>query len=322
LAEPKKTGRKKEQELSTAIDLLIRGLGGSFAIIFEPEDTSIKASDHQARLSPCEEWKMQPRIAAIVFLLGAAVAQTSSAEKEWLGSTGQRVRAAIFRGAQAKAHPALVVVLHGDLDAAYHYVLAANAAKLIQGIVAAALVRPGYTDDAGDTSDGKKGDTTGDNYTPEVLNQLDAAIHQLTAELHPSAVVLMGHSGGAAISADLLAWDKGLAKAALLLSCPCDVPVWRKHMKTLHPFPQWDDPVTSVSPMDVVDKINPKARISLIVGEKDTTAPPEFTQEYASALRKHGIEPKVTVLPGRDHNLVVFDGEVMKELSTLVGELR
>ena len=132
----------------------------------------------------------------------------------------------------------------------------------------------------------------------------------------------MGHSGGAAISADLLAWDKGLAKAALLLSCPCDVPAWRKHMKTLHPFPQWDDPVTSVSPMDVVDKINPKARISLIVGEKDTTAPPEFTQEYASALRKHGIEPKVTVLPGRDHNLVVFDSEVMKELSKLVGELR
>ena len=311
-AEPKKNGRKEEKKLSTGIGLLLKGLGGFFAIIFEPEDTSIKASDHQARLSPCEESKMRARIAAIVFLLGAAVAQTGSAEKEWLGSTGQRVRAAIFRGAQARAHPVLVVVLHGDLDAAYHYVLAANAAKQIQGIVAAALVRPGYADDAGDTSDGKKGDATGDNYTPKVLNQLDAAIHQLIAELHPSAVVLMGHSGGAAISADLLAWDKGLAKAALLLSCPCDVPAWRKHMKTLHPFPQWDDPVTSVSPMDVVDKINPKARISLIVGEKDTTAPPEFTQEYASALRKHGIEPKVTVLPGRDHNLVVFDSEVMK----------
>jgi alpha-beta hydrolase superfamily lysophospholipase len=264
---------------------------------------------------------MRLRIAVTVFLLVAAVAQTSSGEKEWLGSTRQRVRAAIFRSADEKAYSVLVVVLHGDLDAAYHYAVAANAAKQIRGIVVAALVRPGYTDDAGDTSDGRKGDTTGDNYTPEVLNQLDAAIHQLSAELHPSAVVLMGHSGGAAISADLLAWDKGLAKAALLLSCPCDVPAWRKHMKTLHPFPQWDLPITSVSPMDVVDKISPKVRISLIVGEKDTTAPPEFTQEYASALRKHGIEPKVIVLPGRDHNLVVFDGDVTKELSTLVEEL-
>ncbi len=237
---------------------------------------------------------MRSRGIVTVFLLVAAVAQTSRAEKEWLGSTGQRVKANIFRSADANvnAHPVLVVILHGDLDAAYHYVWAGNAAKQVHGIVAAALVRPGYTDDVGDTSDGRKGNTTGDNYTPEVLNQLDAAIHQLIAELHPSAVVLMGHSGGAAISADLLAWDKGLAKAALLLSCPCDLPPWRKHMKTLHPSPLWDEPITSVSPIDVVDKISPKVRITLIVGEKDATAPPEFTQEYASALESMALSPR------------------------------
>ena len=262
------------------------------------------------------------RIAVTVFLLVAGVVQTSrGSEKQWLGGAGQRVKAEIFRSADAGAHPVLVVVLHGDLDAAYHYVFAANAAKQIHGIVAAALVRPGYKDDAGDTSDGRKGGAFGDNYTPGVLNQLDAAIHQLISELHPSAVVLVGHSGGAAISADLLAWDNSLAKAALLLSCPCDVPAWRKHMNTLRPNLLWNEPVTSVSPMDVVDKISPKTRISLIVGENDTTAPPEFTQEYASALRKHGIEPKVTVLPGRDHTLVVWDRDVMQELSTLVGEV-
>lgn len=266
---------------------------------------------------------MRLRSTATVFLLIAAMAQTSRAEKEWLGATGQRVRANIFRSADvnANAHPVLVVVLHGDLDAAYHYIWAANAAKELHGIVAAALVRPGYKDDVGDTSDGKMGDTTGDNYTPEVLNQLDAAIHQLIAQLHPSAVVLMGHSGGAAISADLLGWDNGLAKAALLLSCPCDLPPWRKHMKTLHPSPLWDAPITSVSPVDVVGKISPKARITLIVGKDDATAPPEFTEEYASALRKHGIEPKVVVIPGQDHNRVVWDSHVMQELSTLVGEL-
>ena len=237
---------------------------------------------------------MRSRGIVTVFLLVAAVAQTSRAEKEWLGSTGQRVRVNIFRSADANvsAHPVLVVILHGDLDAAYHYVWEANAAKQVHGIVAAALVRPGYTDDVGDTSDGRKGNTTGDNYTPEVLNQLDAAIHQLIAELHPSAVVLMGHSGGAAISADLLAWDKGLAKAALLLSCPCDLPPWRKHMKMLHPSPLWDEPITSVSPIDVVDKISPKVRITLIVGEKDATAPPEFTQEYASASESTALSPR------------------------------
>jgi len=267
---------------------------------------------------------MRLRSIVAVLLLVAAAAQINRAEKEWLGTKGQRVRANIFRSADAnaKTRPVLVIILHGDLDAAYHYALAATAAKQVHGIVAAASVRPGYTDNAGDTSDGRMGNTTGDNYTPEVLNQLDAAIHQLIAELHPSAVILMGHSGGAAISADLLAWDQGLAKAALLLSCPCDLPPWRKHMKTLHPSPQWDDPITSVSPVDVVGKISPKARITLIVGENDATAPPEFTQEYASALRKHGIEPKVDVIPGQDHNRVVWDSDVMQELSRLVAEVR
>jgi pimeloyl-ACP methyl ester carboxylesterase len=267
--------------------------------------------------------RLRSIIAVFLLVAVAAVAQTSRGEKEWLGTKGQRVRAQIFRSSDgnANSHPVLVVILHGDLDAAYHYIWAANAAKQIHGIVAAALVRPGYTDDAGDTSDGRMGDTTGDNYTPEVLTQLDAAIHQLIADLHPSGVILMGHSGGAAISADLLAWDTGLAKGALLLSCPCDLPPWRKHMKTIHPSPLWDKSITSVSPVDVVDKISTRTRIALIVGEQDATAPPEFTEEYASALRKHGIEPKVMVIPGEDHNRVVWDSEVMKELSALVGEL-
>lgn len=266
---------------------------------------------------------MRLRIALTVFLLVAGLVQASRcSEKEWIGSAGQRTKAEIFRSADAGAHPVLVVVLHGDLDASYHYVIAANAAKQIRGVVAAALVRPGYTDNAGDTSDGRKGYTTGDNYTPEVLDRLDSAIHQLIAQFHSSAVVLMGHSGGAAISADLLAWDNGLAKAALLLSCPCDLPAWRKHMNALRPNPLWSEPITSISPIDVVGEISPKTRVSLIVGEEDTTAPPEFTQEYASALRKHGIEPKVTVLPGLDHNHIVFEGAIIKELSALVGELQ
>jgi predicted esterase len=198
---------------------------------------------------------------------------------------------------------------------------AVNAASQIHGIIAAALVRPGYTDADGDTSDGVKGNTSGDNYTPEVLNQMDAAIRQLKSQLHPSAVVLVGHSGGAAITADLIARDNGIAGAALLLSCPCDVPTWRKHMNTLRPNSSWNEPVTSISPMSVVSKISPKTQIWMMVGEKDDIAPPEFTERYAAALRKHGIEPHVTALPGRGHN-IIFDSAVIQQLSALVAQLR
>jgi dipeptidyl aminopeptidase/acylaminoacyl peptidase len=91
-------------------------------------------------------------------------------------------------------------------------------------------------------------------------------------------------------------------------------------MNTLHPSPQWDEPVTSVSPIDVVDKISTKTRIGLAVGDKDDTTPPDLTERYAAALRKHGIEPNVTVLPGRNH-VIIFDNAVMQELSQLIAQL-
>jgi pimeloyl-ACP methyl ester carboxylesterase len=263
------------------------------------------------------------RLPVLMALLLVAIpaAQAPTVEKEWLGTAGQRTRAALFRSTDADHSRILVVVLHGDLDTGGASPLARNAASEIHGVIAAALVRPGYTDNDGDTSDGIMGKTSGDNYTPEVLNQLDAAVGQLKNQFHPSTVVVVGHSGGAAIAADLIARDNELASAALLLSCPCDVPSWRRHMKTLRPNPTWDEPVTSISPLSVVDKISPKTQIWMMVGEKDDVAPLEFTERYAAAVRKHGIEPHVTVLPGRGHN-IIFDSAVVQQLSALVAQLR
>lgn len=263
-----------------------------------------------------------PRILAALLIVAGAV-EARSGRAEWIGSAGQRVKAEIFRSTDAASAPVLVVVLHGDSPLGkptYQYDFAASASKKIRGIVAAALLRPGYTDGEGDKSDGNAGDRTGDNYTPEVVDQLDAAIRHLKLELHPSAVVLVGHSGGAALSADLIARDSGLANAALLVSCPCDVPAWRRHMKTLYPSPRWDEHVRSVSPVDVVNRISQKTRVWMVVGEKDNVAPLDFTQRYAAALQKHGIKPAVTVLPGRDHE-IFLDSAVMQELSKLIADL-
>jgi predicted esterase len=259
-----------------------------------------------------------------VLLITTSTARAGSGRVEWIGDAGQRVKVELFPSADAGTAPVLVIVLHGDAPAAkpvYQYDFAAKAAMQLHGIIAAALLRPGYTDGDGDTSDGKRGDATGDNYTPEVLDRLDAAVHQLKSELHPSVVILLGHSGGAALSADLIARDSALADAALLLSCPCDVPAWRQHMKTLYPSPLWDQPVPSVSPMDVVDKVSPTTRVWMMVGEKDNVAPPDFTQRYAAALKKHGVDADVTVLPGRDHE-ILLDDAVILELSKVITALQ
>lgn len=130
-----------------------------------------------------------------ILLVLVATAQAQVSRTEWIGNQGQRVKAEIFRSADAGAAPVLVVVLHGDapfVKPSYQYEFAANAARQLHGVVVAALLRPGYTDKQGDTSDGVRGNTTADNYTPEVLDQLDAAIRRLKDELHPSQVVLVG----------------------------------------------------------------------------------------------------------------------------------
>ncbi len=258
-----------------------------------------------------------------VLLMMVAMAQAQPGSTEWIGGLGRRVKAEVFRSPDAAAAPILVVVLHGDAPferPSYQYRFAANAAKQLHGVVVAALLRPGYTDQEGDRSDGDRGNTTADNYTPEVLDRLGAAIRRLKEELHSPKVVLVGHSGGAAIAADLIARDRGLANAALLVSCPCDVPAFREHMKTVAPTPLWDAPVRSISPLDVVGDISKAVRIEMVVGEKDKVAPPDLTERYAAALKKRGIEGHVILLPAKGHE-ILLDPAIIQELPVLITSL-
>ncbi len=57
-------------------------------------------------------------------------------------------------------------------------------------VVAAGLLRPGYTDNAGDRSDGKRGDARGDNYTAEVTDAVAATVRALKRQFMARRVVL------------------------------------------------------------------------------------------------------------------------------------
>jgi pimeloyl-ACP methyl ester carboxylesterase len=262
--------------------------------------------------------------AATLFLALAAVNPTPQGRTEWLGPTGHRTKARIYTNPQLTDHPTLVIVLHGDAPfnkPSYQYTVASRAAAAISDTVVAALLRPGYTDPDNDTSDGIRGHTTGDNYTPEVLDQLAAAIKTLTDEVHPGHVVLMGHSGGAALSADLLARDPHLAQGALLVSCPCDVPSFRHHMFWVHPTPLWFTPVTSLSPFDGIKVIDPKTKIRMIVGSKDPLALPEYTTAYADAARARHIDVQTIFLPDKEHE-IFLEPAVLQELQKLITSLQ
>lgn len=121
----------------------------------------------------------------------------------WVKANGLRLKTTIYRSAKLSSHPVLIVVLHGDLlgvraipRQTYHYVFAHDATMKMDDLVVAALLRPGYRDDTGEQSQGERGLTTGDNYTPEVVDAVAQVIDQLKGKFHPARTVLAGHSGG------------------------------------------------------------------------------------------------------------------------------
>lgn len=262
---------------------------------------------------------LHPRHSASQALEG----NSNAGETLWVTANGLRLKTRIYRSGQTGEHSVLAIVLHGDSPfhpPSYQYVFARKAASQIDNVVAAAVLRPGYSDDTGDTSDGTRGYTTGDNYTPEVVDAVAGVATQLKVKYAASHVILVGHSGGAAIAADLIGRAPDVADGALLVSCPCNVPAFRKHMGEKQMDPLWLAPVASLSPLDLVSHISPGIHVRMVVGGKDAVAMPEVTEEYAAALRARHIEVTVTELPGMEHD-ILLEPPVLEELGLLVKEL-
>jgi pimeloyl-ACP methyl ester carboxylesterase len=275
-------------------------------------------------------------ITALVFITGSCnskspqfvAAAPSGGETMWIAANGLRLKTKIYESSQLSDHPVLVLVLHGDLLApgappTYHYAFARRAAEQMDDVVAAALLRPGYADDDGDRSEGKQGMRTGDNYTPEVVDAVAVEVRELQTKFHPAATVLAGHSGGAAITGNLLGRHPSEVDAALLVSCPCDLSVWRNHMMKYY-FPKVGPfsllflaPVKSLSPVDLAAGVPPSTRVRMVVGSQDPVAPPNLTREYAEALRKRGVDVAVTIAPGLEHD-ILLEPVVSEQLKRLV----
>jgi pimeloyl-ACP methyl ester carboxylesterase len=275
-------------------------------------------------------------IAALLpFLMFSGCAQTTAggdppaAETLWLQGNGLKLKTTVYESAHLSSHPVLVVVLHGDLlgfraipPTTYHYVFADQATKKIDDVVVAAVLRPGYRDHTGQRSDGNTGLATGDNYTPEVVDAVAGVIDQLKAKFHPSHTVLMGHSGGSAITADFLGRVPSAVDGALVISCPCDLGAWRAFMmKKQGNAPIWTAPIHALSPLDLADSVSPTVHVAVLVGADDDVAPPWMSSAYADALKRHVSHVTLTTAPGLGHE-ILLEPVAYDALKNLVQELR
>jgi pimeloyl-ACP methyl ester carboxylesterase len=219
--------------------------------------------------------------------------------------------------------PVLVVVLHGDAPftkPGYQYLMAKKIAAQNKNTISIGLLRPGYSDPDSNTSKGKRGFTTGDNYTIENIEAIASAIHQFQLIYHPSKTILVGHSGGSAITADIIALKPGLIDKAVIVSCPCNVPDWRNYMSKRQPAVSlWKDSVTSISPLAVADQIKKTTEVLLISGEKDDVAPTRYSIEYDHKLRSNGIKSSLIIVPGEGHEILLHDS-VLASIKKLIAE--
>lgn len=247
----------------------------------------------------------------------------------WLEGNGMKLKTSIYESAKLSSHPVLVVVLHGDLlgvwnvpSTTYHYVFADEAARRIEDVVVAAVLRPGYRDHSGERSDGNMGMATGDNYTPEVVDAVAGIIEQLKGSFHPSYTVLAGHSGGAAITGDLLGRLPSAVDGALLVSCPCDLAAWRKYMMKMQPNNSiWSKPIHALSPQELALNVSPAVRVSVLVGGKDDVAPPSMSRDYAETLKRRVDNVTLTVAPELGHE-IFLEPVAYETLASLVESLR
>jgi alpha-beta hydrolase superfamily lysophospholipase len=250
--------------------------------------------------------------AVVALMTGTAIAQAP------LGEPYTRA----FGTEAPSAVKTLVFVLHGDapfVKPSYHYAFAAEAAKL-PGVRAIGILRPGYQDPNGNVSPGVRGITTGDNYTPDRVDAIARAIARIEARYPGARHILVDHSGGAAIAADLAALRPDLVDGVLLVSCPCDLPKWRAFMKRKIPAAPFDKPVDSYNSIALVPKLSRTLALSMMVGSADDTAPPDLTQTYAAAARARGIKVDLRLLPGKPHD-ILNEPDVIPALRDLIAKV-
>jgi pimeloyl-ACP methyl ester carboxylesterase len=199
-------------------------------------------------------------------------------------------------GQQQSNPEELVIFLHGDFGATGVHSLLSQLSKSNRMIIA--LVRPGYFDNDGNFSTGSYLGVTPsgiagqlDSYTQNNIDIIGNAILKLKQHYKPKRLLLIGHSGGAALSGLLLNAFPNLADGALLINCPCDIKRWR---------PGW---VKSLSPIDNITNIPSQTIIRVISGSIDEQVYPELAKSYTEQLIKNGKNAKFYLGMGLEHNL-------------------
>jgi pimeloyl-ACP methyl ester carboxylesterase len=123
-------------------------------------------------------------------------------------------------------------------------------------------------------------------------------------------VIYVGHSGGAAIGGVLIGKARGLIDAAVLVSCPCDIPRWLRERHQ----PAWR---RSVSPSLYGPRVPRTTRVAVIAGETDLNTFPAQAEDYVRRLARRGVDARFILVAGAGHGLSGLGPATVKAVDEL-----
>ena len=224
-----------------------------------------------------------------------------------------------FKSSELAKSPVLLVALHGDsprTKPSDQYNFAKLIAKKSKNVVSIGMLRPGYEDEEHRVSDGERGRAVGDNYDKSRVDQIANAIKKLKEIYQPTKVVLVGHSGGSAITAKLIALHHGLVDHAFIISCPCDLTPWRRDMLKLTRYKGFKGRINVKSPLDLALDISSKTKVTLFVGKEDKITQPYLTKAFHAILEKSNKQVELNLLEG-GHD-IFFNPQVLNSVIAVV----
>jgi len=207
----------------------------------------------------------------------------------------------------------LVVLLHGD--GGPRDVYAAYGKRLAQSrrdTTVVLLTRPAFTGPTG-KSPGRNPDK--DHYTSGNNALLGQSLTALRNDRNPERMIVVGHSGGAAMAAVATARFPGAADVVILAACPCDVPNWRRHRRAQRgqSGTSWQD---SQSPHNFARSISPATKVIAITGAQDDNTLPKFARTYVGRAQGAGADITYYEPKGVTHSWRSLQGLVDRLIRT------
>jgi pimeloyl-ACP methyl ester carboxylesterase len=227
-------------------------------------------------------------------------------EQSWVQGGLFRLSTTAYVSEERSERPILVVVIHGDAprnEPDYHYVFAAKLAASYRDVVAVGLLRPGYTDPEGYTSDGERGEAVGDNFHVTNTDAIADVIGELKRRWNARKLVVAAHSGGGTLAANILGRYPTLIDQALLVSSVFDVERWRQYMFEQTGLPAFQGEIETLSTIDLIAEMSDRVEVTLMVGSQDEIAPHCFSEQYETAARKLDKKVKLVHLEGDGHEI-------------------